>query len=60
MTRTDDGVFAATYDEAAAAVAGLASLAVGPLSAALVGVNAQLRGYVPCVLHTFSFYSYAG
>ena len=30
--------------EAAAAAAGLAALAVGPLSAALVGVNAQLRG----------------
>ena len=30
--------------EAAAAAAGLASLAVGPLSTEIVAVNAQLRG----------------
>ena len=30
--------------EAAAAAAGLASLVVGPLLAAIVGANAQLRG----------------
>ena len=41
--------------EAAAAAAGLASLVVGPLMASVVAVNAQLRGYVPCVLHTLSF-----
>ena len=38
--------------EAAAAAAGLVSLVVGPLMASVVAVNAQLRGYVPCVLHT--------
>ena len=46
--------------EPAAAAAGLASLVVGPLTASVVAVNAQLRGYVPCVLHTFSFYSHIG
>ena len=35
--------------EPAAAAAGLASLVVGPLMASAVAVNAQLRGYVPCV-----------
>jgi len=33
--------------EPAAAAAGLASLVVGPLTASVVAVNAQLRGYVP-------------
>ena len=46
--------------EPAAAAAGLASLVVGPLMASVVAVNAQLRGYVSCVLQTFSFYSYVG
>ena len=46
--------------EPAAAAAGLASLVVGPLMASVVAVNAQLRGYVTCVLHTFSFYSHVG
>ena len=39
--------------EAAAAAAGLASLVVGPLMASVVAVNAQLRGYVSCVLHIY-------
>ena len=47
--------------EPAAAAAGLASLVVvGPLMASVVAVNAQLRGYVPCVLHILSFCSYVG
>ena len=46
--------------EPAAAAAGLASLVVGPLMASVVAVNAQLRGYVPCVSYTLSFYSYVG
>ena len=46
--------------EPAAAAAGLASLVVGPLMASVVAVNAQLRGYVPWVLRTLSFYSYVG
>ena len=37
--------------EAAAAAAGLASLVVGPLTASVVAVNAQLRGYVSCVFY---------
>ena len=44
--------------EPAAAAAGLASLVVGPLMASVVAVNAQLRGYVPCVSQTLSLYSY--
>ena len=40
--------------EPAAAAAGLASLVVGPLMASAVAVTAQLRGYVPCVLHALS------
>ena len=42
--------------EPAAAAAGLASLAVGPLMASVVAVNAQLRGYVRCVTQTSSCY----
>ena len=43
--------------EPAAAAAGLASLVVGPLMASIVAVNAQLRGYVFCILHTLLFFS---
>ena len=46
--------------EPAAAAAALASLVVGPLMASVVAVNAQLRGYVSCVLHTLSFHSFVG
>ena len=46
--------------EPAAAAAGLASLVVGPLMTSVVAVNAQLRGYVPCVLCRLSTDSYVG